>query len=510
MTSPDGITWTSRTSAADNGWQSVIYGNGLFVAVASTGTGNLVMTSPDGITWTTRLTVAGEMFLSSANNNQTVVAIGSNWTIARSIDGGITWTTQTDNLLTGNLQQITFGNGLFLIRSNTAYITSPDGITWTLRETGSTTINGIFFVNDSITSNTFLMSRGSFLRTSTDGINWTDTPANGVLIGYLQFFNNQYYSAPESSSFEILRISNNLTTGWTKYSSSTLSPNEKVIKLSNILLMITSSSASSFFNEQNTILRSTNGLTFNTVSAPASSFDDGIVYNNQFFLVEANTFANPRVYRSTNGINWTLSTFAGPQIRRKIIASSNLLVVENTDESTQYSTSPDGINWTLRTKPIQTKMSCANNIFFLPSTTVGQYRTSTDGINWTLRDGGANLSIFSNSDFFFMNGLYFTLTFSGICFSSDPFSTNWQILPFPLTVSSFNSSVVIENTFFVSVFTSLSTFTFRTNNFRDWRLVESDYPIQITSGVKYNNFLIATTGTSNYAISPSIAFNRSY
>ena len=41
----DGITWTSRTSAADNDWVSVAYGNGLWVAVASSGTGNRVMTS---------------------------------------------------------------------------------------------------------------------------------------------------------------------------------------------------------------------------------------------------------------------------------------------------------------------------------------------------------------------------------------------------------------------------------------------------------------------------------
>ena len=53
MTSPDD-TWTIRTSAADNSWLSVIYGNGLFVAVANSGTGNRVMTSPDGLTWTSR------------------------------------------------------------------------------------------------------------------------------------------------------------------------------------------------------------------------------------------------------------------------------------------------------------------------------------------------------------------------------------------------------------------------------------------------------------------------
>jgi len=45
MTSPDGINWTIRSSAADNDWRSVCYGNGLFVAVSTTGTGNRVMTS---------------------------------------------------------------------------------------------------------------------------------------------------------------------------------------------------------------------------------------------------------------------------------------------------------------------------------------------------------------------------------------------------------------------------------------------------------------------------------
>jgi hypothetical protein len=46
MTSPDGITWTARTSAADNQWHSVTWSPeaGLFVAVAYSGTGNRVMT----------------------------------------------------------------------------------------------------------------------------------------------------------------------------------------------------------------------------------------------------------------------------------------------------------------------------------------------------------------------------------------------------------------------------------------------------------------------------------
>jgi len=50
MTSPDGVTWTSRTTPVDNGWNDVTYANGLFVAVAGSGTDNRVMTSSDGIT----------------------------------------------------------------------------------------------------------------------------------------------------------------------------------------------------------------------------------------------------------------------------------------------------------------------------------------------------------------------------------------------------------------------------------------------------------------------------
>jgi hypothetical protein len=47
MTSPDGINWTARTSAADNVWQCVTWSPELsiFVAVGETGAGNRVMTS---------------------------------------------------------------------------------------------------------------------------------------------------------------------------------------------------------------------------------------------------------------------------------------------------------------------------------------------------------------------------------------------------------------------------------------------------------------------------------
>jgi hypothetical protein len=45
MTSPDGVTWTARSSAADNGWYSVCWSKEVarFVAVADNGMDNRVM-----------------------------------------------------------------------------------------------------------------------------------------------------------------------------------------------------------------------------------------------------------------------------------------------------------------------------------------------------------------------------------------------------------------------------------------------------------------------------------
>ena len=71
----DGITWTSRTSAVDNDWVSITFGNGLFVAVSDTGTGNQVMTSPDGITWTSRISAAENTWISVTYGNGLFVAV---------------------------------------------------------------------------------------------------------------------------------------------------------------------------------------------------------------------------------------------------------------------------------------------------------------------------------------------------------------------------------------------------------------------------------------------------
>ena len=115
MTSPDGITWTIRTSAADNNWRSVCYGNGLFVAVASSGTGNHVMTSPDGITWTIRTSAADNGWGSVCYGNGLFVAVAYSGTGNRVMTSpdGITWTIRT-SAADNSWYSVCYGNGLFV------------------------------------------------------------------------------------------------------------------------------------------------------------------------------------------------------------------------------------------------------------------------------------------------------------------------------------------------------------------------------------------------------------
>lgn len=79
--SEDGTEWIEGgAAAADNNWQSVAYGNGLFVAVSSSGTGNRVMTSPDGETWTSRTSAADNSWNDVTYSGGLFVAVASSGT----------------------------------------------------------------------------------------------------------------------------------------------------------------------------------------------------------------------------------------------------------------------------------------------------------------------------------------------------------------------------------------------------------------------------------------------
>jgi hypothetical protein len=152
--SPDGITWTSRTSGFSTiTIRKVAYGNGLWVAVGNSGT---LTTSTDGITWTARTANVSTNTIYDvkyANSIWVAVAAGGGATntggIIYSTDG-ITWTRKSQSLTVGALYYSVVWNGTNWIvgathsTNNYLYASTPSG-TWTAGATGTNAANVYVF-----------------------------------------------------------------------------------------------------------------------------------------------------------------------------------------------------------------------------------------------------------------------------------------------------------------------------------------------------------------------------
>lgn len=208
FSSPDGITWTSRTSGfGANAIYKIAFGNGLFVAVGNNGT---LTTSTDGITWTARTSQFGTGAIRDVKYaNSLWVAVGQNSTgpalgISTSTDG-LTWTART---VTGTIgptaNSVDYGNGYWVlaasnVTNNAAY--STNGTTWTAFATGSATnsnsvlyVNGYWLIYDA-SANIYYRATdptGSFTG-SVSGVNLVSSGGN---VGWGSYNNKLYWFTP--------------------------------------------------------------------------------------------------------------------------------------------------------------------------------------------------------------------------------------------------------------------------------------------------------------------------
>ena len=139
LTSPDGVTWTQRTTLTSSAWEDVVWNGTKFVAVNTTGAINY---SNDGINWSAGTAVPG----SGSGNANLVVFNGKTYgfpyalttSYGESTDSGATWSTKTFPVLptVGGLKLgVYVANGtLYCFRDLSLYSTT-DGTNWTLVKT---------------------------------------------------------------------------------------------------------------------------------------------------------------------------------------------------------------------------------------------------------------------------------------------------------------------------------------------------------------------------------------
>ena len=110
VTSPDGETWTARTLPNSKTWIDVVWGNGIYVALASDTGANNMAYSIDGITWTAASTPNATATPSGLAYGQGVFVItySDDETIIGESFDGVTWTEVTG--LTDIGEKVAFGN----------------------------------------------------------------------------------------------------------------------------------------------------------------------------------------------------------------------------------------------------------------------------------------------------------------------------------------------------------------------------------------------------------------
>lgn len=389
MTSPDGTTWTTRTTPVDNNWQTVGYGNGLFVALATTGTGNRAMSSPDGITWTIRSIAVDVFWNSVCYANGMFVGVGNGNPI--SSPDGITWTARTA-ATSANWNSVCYANGLFVaVNGNSTgnrVMTSPDGITWTARVTppDKTWIsvcygNGLFVA----------VANGGGAMYSPNGIIWTAGTIPTQTWNSVAFGNGIFVAVCDNATGTRVATSTDGNT-WT-FQTTPVNNNWNSVCYGNGQFV-----AVSWSGTGNRVMVSPG--TSNVVTSYVVSEAIGLS-KIAAFLSNSGTFAQLQegfdvmvgaIRRlALKGIAWATRKPAVDNAWQAIAYGNGVFVaVSNTGTGNRVMSSPDGIVWTARTSAADNNWTnvCFGNGVFVAisnSTVTTSVMTSPDGVTWTLR-----------------------------------------------------------------------------------------------------------------------------
>ena len=291
----DGLEWTSRTSSDDNDWESIVYGGDLYVAVASSGTGDRVMTSPNGIDWTTQT--------SSDDNDWECVTYGDGKYVAVASSGGTdrvmtstngtAWTTQT-SATNNDWYGVAYGGGTFVAvaasGTNNRVMTSTNGTSWTSRTSAannswrSVTYGAGLFVAVASSGTNKVM-------TSPDGTTWTiRTAASDSGWRSVTYGNNLFVAVADSGTNRVMTSPDGIT--WTLRSAAAANQWYGVTYGSGVFVAVSATGSS------DRVMTSPDGITWQTRNSAADNTWMGVEYNDGLYVAVSTSGTNTRVMTS--------------------------------------------------------------------------------------------------------------------------------------------------------------------------------------------------------------------
>jgi photosystem II stability/assembly factor-like uncharacterized protein len=320
----DGVHFTARP-APGYGFNRVRFANGLFVAVGFVGT---LFTSTDAEDWQPHDSHTRARLDGVAYGNGRFVVVGEDGAILNSTDNGASWNAGSAGV-TPNLKDVIFDGARFVAGGNDGVLlTSPDGITWVNHRRGITEdLYGIIYTNGLFVA----VGYDGTILTSGNGVSWTSqTAPNSRDLHAITYAGGQFVvvgkkgavlTSPDAVHW------NNRPTPTTNYLQRVAYGNGRYVAVGSA----------------GTILSSTTGILWQSHSNPAPSAAEleGVAFGHGNTFVVVGSFEtgakHTLMLASTNGIDWTnVSHDIGKALRGVVWASDRFQAVGN-DGATVFS-----------------------------------------------------------------------------------------------------------------------------------------------------------------------------
>ena len=221
MISPDGVNWTKILTPSAISFTSVAYGGGLYMAIAETGTFEVITSQDGGRTWLENASdaLANALWSAVVSNGTatTFVAVArsstSTFYTARTSNGGVTWTGST-SLSAGAWSSVAYGASKYVAvaTSGTYRISSSsDGNIW-----ASTVQGNAASFSHVIFANSLFVAVGSAggIFTSSDANVWVERTTTGALdFSSVAYGNGIFIAISSTTSYAVSK--DGIT--WTTY-----------------------------------------------------------------------------------------------------------------------------------------------------------------------------------------------------------------------------------------------------------------------------------------------------
>lgn len=170
MTSPDGVTWTTRISETVEGFNSIVYNGDIYVVVGL----RAIYTSDDAVVWTKVQNVLDKPIKDIAWSGEKFVAVNYKGDILTSVNG-TQWT--VNSIKDAIFYRVIWDGKQFVTSCSDGVIfTSTDGVSWTKNMVDSN-MNYFHFIYH---EGRYIALNGNKILSSEDLLNWTINNTFGI------------------------------------------------------------------------------------------------------------------------------------------------------------------------------------------------------------------------------------------------------------------------------------------------------------------------------------------